>query len=99
MVLTNDEANRSARGYIEESVCFFNPSFIATHSKVDQEVIEKLQELCEDSNKAIRTLIKDLTVASVIFLVVILFGCLGKLFGCSILYGCFLCHLVALKSR
>jgi len=58
-VLTNDEANRSARGYIEESVCFFNPSFIVNHSKVDQEVIKKLQELCEGSNKAIRTLIKD----------------------------------------
>lgn len=58
-VLTNDEANRSARGYIEESVCFFNPSFIAAHSKVDQEVIKKLQELYEGSNKVIRTLIKD----------------------------------------
>jgi rRNA-processing protein FCF1 len=58
-VLTNDEANRSVRGYIEESVCFFNPRFIANHSKVDQEVIKKLQELCEGSNKAIRTLIKD----------------------------------------
>ena len=58
-VLTDDEADKAVKGYIEESVCFFNTSFIASHSDVDEEVIKKLQELYEDSNKAIKSLIKD----------------------------------------
>ena len=58
-VLTDDEADKAVKGYIEESVCFFNTSFIASHSDVDEEVIKKLQELYEDSNTAIRSLIKD----------------------------------------
>jgi len=58
-VLTDDEADKAVKGYIEESVCFFNSSFIASHSDVDEEVIKKLQELYEDSNTAIKSLIKD----------------------------------------
>jgi hypothetical protein len=58
-VLTDDEANKAVKGYIEESLCFFRPNFIASHSDIEEEVIEQLQELYEDSNKAIRSLIKD----------------------------------------
>jgi hypothetical protein len=58
-VLTDDEADKAVKGYIEESVCFFKSDFIAAHSEVDEEVIKKLQELYEDSNNAIKSLIKD----------------------------------------
>jgi hypothetical protein len=58
-VLTDDEADKAVKGYIEESVCFFKSDFISAHSEVDEEVIKKLQELYENSNTAIRSLIKD----------------------------------------
>jgi hypothetical protein len=58
-VLTDDEANKAVKGYIEDSLCFFRPNFISSHSNTEEEVIEKLQELYENSNKAIKSLIKD----------------------------------------
>jgi hypothetical protein len=59
LVYTDDEADEAVYNYIDESVCFFRSDFIATHAEVDEEVIKKLQELHENSNKAIRSLIKD----------------------------------------
>jgi rRNA-processing protein FCF1 len=59
LVYTDDEADEAVYNYIDESVCFFRSDFIAAHAEVDEEVIKKLQELHENSNKAIRSLIKD----------------------------------------
>ena len=59
LVYTDDEADEAVHNYIKESVCFFRSDFIAAHAEVDEEVIKKLQELHENSNKAIRSLIKD----------------------------------------
>ena len=59
LVYTDDEADEAVYNYIDESVCFFRSNFIAAHAEVDEEVIKKLQELHENSNKAIRSLIKD----------------------------------------
>ena len=59
LVYTDDEADEAVHDYIKESVCFFRSDFIAAHAEVDEEVIKKLQELHENSNKAIRSLIKD----------------------------------------
>ena len=59
LVYTDDEADEAVYNYINESVCFFRSDFIAAHAEVDEEVIKKLQELHEDSNKAIKSLIKD----------------------------------------
>jgi len=59
LVYTDDEADEAVYNYIEESVCFFRSDFIAAHTEVDKEVISKLQELHEDSNQAIKSLIKD----------------------------------------
>jgi hypothetical protein len=59
LVYTDDEADEAVYNYIEESVCFFRSDFVAAHSEVDEEVIKKLQELHENSNKAIKSLIKD----------------------------------------
>jgi len=59
LVYTDDEADEAVYNYIDESVCFFRSDFIAAHTEVDKEVISKLQELHEDSNQAIKSLIKD----------------------------------------
>ena len=59
LVYTDDEADEAVYNYIDESVCFFRSDFIATHAEVDEEVIKKLQELHENSNKAIKSLIKN----------------------------------------
>jgi hypothetical protein len=59
LVYTDDEADEAVYNYIDESVCFFRSDFIASHAEVDEEVIKKLQELHENSNKAIRSLILD----------------------------------------
>ena len=59
LVYTDDEADEAVYNYIDESVCFFRSDFIAAHTDVDQEVIVKLQELHENSNEAIKSLIKD----------------------------------------
>jgi len=59
LVYTDDEADEAVYNYIDESVCFFRSDFIAAHAEVDEEVIKKLQELHENSNQAIKSLIKD----------------------------------------
>jgi|APGre2960657404_1045060.scaffolds.fasta_scaffold86804_3 hypothetical protein len=59
LVYTDDEADEAVYNYIDESVCFFKSDFIAAHAEVDEEVIKKLQELHENSNQAIKSLIKD----------------------------------------
>jgi hypothetical protein len=59
LVYTDDEADEAVYNYIDESVCFFRSDFIAAHTEVDEKVIEKLQELHENSNEAIKSLIKD----------------------------------------
>ena len=59
LVYTDDEADEAVYDYIKESVCFFRSDFISAHCNVDIEVIVKLQELHENGNEAIRSLIKD----------------------------------------
>jgi hypothetical protein len=59
LVYTDDEADEAVYNYIKESVCFFRSDFISAHCDVDIEVIVKLQELHENSNEAIMSLIKD----------------------------------------
>lgn len=58
-VLTDDEAEDILYDYCKDSLWCFNPSFLASHSAVDEEVFVKLQELCESSNDAVRSLIRD----------------------------------------
>ncbi len=63
MVLTDEEANEKAKEYIEESVWAFNKSFLDCHSEaiseMDDEVFQKIQEMCESANKTIMRLIDD----------------------------------------
>ena len=58
-VLTDDEADEKAKEYILESVWAFNPYFLQSHTGVDSEIFELLQDKCESANEPIRAMIKD----------------------------------------
>lgn len=66
LVLTYAEADERAREYIAESLWAFNPTFIASHSKVLHSIaavkaLGQMQaELCEDANPLVRAMIDDL---------------------------------------
>jgi len=64
MVLTEDEANRKAREYIEDSLWAFNTDFIIDHSDLSSEAEEMVRSFqstkCESANDTIRSLIKDM---------------------------------------
>jgi SET domain-containing protein len=59
LVLTDDEADEKVAEYIKDSVWAFNPSFLSSHSGIDQEIFKLLQDKCESANEAILKLIKD----------------------------------------
>jgi len=59
LCLTDTEADELAKEMILDSVWAFNTDFLASHSDVNIKVFEQLRELCEDSNDAILSLIKD----------------------------------------
>ena len=61
LVLTDEEADQAVRENIEESVWAFNTSFLSCHVKngISVDVINLLQEKCEDGSEAIKSLIKD----------------------------------------
>jgi hypothetical protein len=62
LVLTDDEADEMVKQYIEDSICFFNASFVARHCDADipTEAIEAIQEKYEASNPILLKLIKDI---------------------------------------
>ena len=60
LILTGEEAYISAQDYIKDSVWAFNPSFLASHTGIDEEIFEMLQDKCEDSNEVITNSIKDM---------------------------------------
>jgi len=59
MVLTDEEADEKTKEYIKETVWAFNPDFLVSHTGIDREVFERLQDSCETANDAILKLIKD----------------------------------------
>jgi len=61
LVLDDVDADQRAYEYIEQTVWAFNPSFLASHSKVNTEMFEALQknELCEGNNDIILNCIDD----------------------------------------
>ena len=61
MVLTDDEADATARQYIEDSLWAFNTSFLMSHVKenITEECLDALKSQYEDSNAAIKELIED----------------------------------------
>ena len=59
MILTDDEADEKVAEYIKDSVWAFNPSFLSSHSGIDEGVFKLLQDKCESANEAVLKLIKD----------------------------------------
>ena len=59
MILTDDEADEKVAEYIKDSVWAFNPSFLSSHSDIDEGVFKLLQDKSESANEAILKLIKD----------------------------------------
>lgn len=59
--LTDEEADEMAEDYILGSLWAFNPSFLSSHTGINEGVFELLQEKCEDANEAIFLMIKDVT--------------------------------------
>ena len=60
LVLTDDEADKAVEDYIKDSVWAFNPSFLASHSEVDEDIFKLLRDKCEDSNQVILNSIRDI---------------------------------------
>ena len=60
LILTDEEADQSAEDYIKDSVWAFNSSFLASHTGIDEEIFEMLQDKCESSNEVITNSIKDM---------------------------------------
>ena len=60
LILTDEEADQVAEDYIKDSVWAFNPSFLASHTGIDEEIFEMLQDKCEDSNEVILNSITDI---------------------------------------
>lgn len=58
-VLTDDEADEKAKEYILDTAWAFNSWFLQSHTGVDSEIFELLQDKCESANEPIRAMIKD----------------------------------------
>lgn len=52
-------ADKAARRAVEDSICYFNPSFLANHSDVPEEVFDFLANKCFDNNEAYKAMIYD----------------------------------------
>ena len=59
LVLTDDEADEKVAEYIKDSVWAFNPSFLSSHSGINEDVFKLLQDKSESANEAVLKLIKD----------------------------------------
>lgn len=54
-----EAANKAARRAVEDSICYFRPSFLADHSDVPEEVFVFLANKCFDNNEAYKSMIYD----------------------------------------
>lgn len=52
-------ADKAAHRAVEDSICYFNPSFLANHSDVPEEVFDFLANKCFDNNEAYKAMIYD----------------------------------------
>ena len=59
LVYTDEEADEAVREEIEQLVWAFNPSFLSAHTRVSEEAIKKIQEMCESANEPLTAMIKD----------------------------------------
>ena len=59
VAVNEEEANAAAGQYIKDSICYFNPSFLAEHSDVPEEVFEFLADKDFFNNEAYKSMIYD----------------------------------------
>lgn len=57
---SNEAASKAVRRVVEDSICYFRPDFLATHSDVPEEVFEFLANKCFDNNEAYKAMIYDM---------------------------------------
>lgn len=57
LVLTDDEAQVALKERIADDLWAFTPEFLETMTEIDAEVFRVLQEKCESSNYAVRSLV------------------------------------------
>ena len=60
LVLTDEEADERAKEYIKETVWAFYPSFLATHTGIDEDIIRHLQDKCEGANDVLLNAIENI---------------------------------------
>ena len=60
LLRTDEEADQRAEEYIKESIWAFVPSFLESHTGLDEEIIKHLQDKCEGANDALLNAIKDI---------------------------------------
>jgi len=60
LLLTDEEADQRAEEYIKDSIWAFIPSFLASHTGLDEEIIKHLQDKSERANDALLNAIKDI---------------------------------------
>jgi len=60
-ICTYEEAEKRAKDYILDSVWAFNPSFLASHSGIDSDIIKAVQDndKCESNNDLLLKIIND----------------------------------------
>lgn len=58
-VLTEDEANEELTDYIKDSICYFNPNFLACQTGLDEVVFDALCSLEYKGKEAILTLVEN----------------------------------------
>jgi len=58
-VLTDDEAEKGMKDYIEQSLFAFNADFLSSYTGLPVEVFTALQDQCEGANNAILSMIKQ----------------------------------------
>lgn len=56
-VYTDEEADAACRDSIEDSLWAFNADFLASETGIDRIVFERLSDLCEGANDAVRSII------------------------------------------
>lgn len=56
----DEEANKAAKEYIEETLCYFNPDFLAEHSNMPESVFSHLASTGFDDNEAYKCIIHNI---------------------------------------
>ena len=68
LVYTNEEADEAVREEIEQLVWAFNPSFLSAHTRVSEEAIKKIQEMCLMPEVAVHLAVAVVVITMIIIM-------------------------------